>query len=104
MKFSVTTREGQALELQGSEDVSVMEAIRDGGVDELQALCGGQLSCATCHVYIDDDHVDQLPDLTDFENELLNSSDHRQANSRLACQIPCSSELTGLHVTIAPED
>jgi 2Fe-2S ferredoxin len=103
MILNLETRTGQALSIEGYAD-SVMELIRDNGVDELQALCGGQLSCATCHVYVDADAFDVLPAISDFESEMLDSSDHRRANSRLACQIPCLEALSGMQVTIAPED
>jgi 2Fe-2S ferredoxin len=81
-----------------------MEAIRDAGIDELLALCGGCCSCATCHVFVDPDFADLLPTMTEDENDLLDSSDHRTAASRLSCQIPLSAALDGLAVRIAPED
>jgi 2Fe-2S ferredoxin len=102
--FNIITREGEATHAEISADQSVMEAIRDRGIDELQALCGGQLSCATCHVYVDADHAGRLPAMSDFESELLDSSDFRTGLSRLSCQIVCSPELDGMTVTIAPEN
>jgi 2Fe-2S ferredoxin len=103
-KLIVTTREGTVQELNGADGLSVMEVIRDGGVDELLALCGGCCSCATCHVYVDADFVGALPAISEDENDLLDSSDQRNERSRLSCQIPFTSALDGLKVTIAPED
>ena len=103
-KLIVVTREGEEKELQGETGLSVMEVIRDGGVDELLALCGGCCSCATCHVMVDTDFADQLPAMSEDENDLLDSSDHRTAQSRLSCQIMLTEALDGLKVTIAPED
>ena len=80
-----------------------MELIRDAGIDELLAQCGGCLSCATCHVQVDPADSDRLPPMKPDEDYLLDSSDHRVATSRLSCQLPFSSELDGLRVTIAPE-
>ena len=74
------------------------------GFDELLALCGGCCSCATCHVHIDPAFADKLPQMSDDENDLLDSSDHRDENSRLSCQIPLTAELDGMTVTIAAED
>jgi 2Fe-2S ferredoxin len=102
--LNIITREGVATQAEISADQSVMEAIRDRGIDELQALCGGQLSCATCHVYVDADHADRLPAMSEFESELLDSSDHRTGLSRLSCQIDSSPELDDMTVTIAPEN
>jgi 2Fe-2S ferredoxin len=103
-KLNVVTREGQEIALDAEDGLSVMEIIRDGGIDELLALCGGCCSCATCHVYVDPGFADQLPPLSEDENDLLDSSDHRNEKSRLSCQINFSAALDGLKVVIAPED
>lgn len=103
-KLFVTTREGATSEVDVGEGLTVMEAIRDNGFDELLALCGGCCSCATCHVLVDPEFADKLPPMSEDEDDLLESSDHRAANSRLSCQLPFTSDLDGLKVTIAPED
>jgi len=103
-KLVVVTREGEESVLDVENGLSVMEAIRDNGIDELLALCGGCCSCATCHVYVDPAFAGLLPDMSDDENDLLDSSDHRDERSRLSCQLSITDELDGLTVTIAPED
>ena len=103
-RLVVTNREGVTSEIEVSEGLTVMEAIRDNGFDELLALCGGCCSCATCHIHVDPAFADKLPKISEDEDDLLESSDHRSATSRLSCQIPFTAELDGLHVTIAPED
>ena len=60
-KLIVVTREGEEREVEGEVGLSVMEVIRDAGIDELLALCGGCCSCATCHVHVDPDFADRLP-------------------------------------------
>jgi len=100
----VTTREGEEKTLDVASGHSVMEAIRDAGIDELLALCGGCCSCATCHVYVDPAFASSLPEISEDENDLLDSSDHRTENSRLSCQLLLSETMDGLRVTIAPED
>ena len=102
--LTVVTREGEERRLEGEAGLSVMEVIRDGGVDELLALCGGCCSCATCHVHVDDAFLDRLPPIGADEDDLLESSDYRNENSRLSCQIPFTADLDGLKVTIAAED
>lgn len=102
--ITVTTREGGTRDLHPQVGLSVMEAIREGGIDELLALCGGCCSCATCHVYVDDAYVDRLPAISADEDDLLDSSANRHANSRLSCQLQVTPEIDGLSVTIAPED
>lgn len=100
----VTTREGDTRSVAGADGRSVMENLRDNGFDEVVALCGGSCSCATCHVFVDDEDFDRLPPVSSAENDLLDSSEYRQPNSRLSCQLKFSDALDGLRVTIAPED
>ena len=101
---TVISRNGEGREVEAENGLSLMEVIRDNGFDELLALCGGCCSCATCHVHIDPAFADRLPKMGEDENDLLDSTDHRNETSRLSCQIPVSDALDGLIVTIAPED
>ena len=103
-KLIVVTREGETRTIAGETGLSVMEVIREAGIDELLALCGGCCSCATCHVHVDPDYADKLPPMSDDENELLSISDDRDLESRLSCQIPFTDALDGMTVTIAKED
>lgn len=103
-RLVVTNREGETSEIAVEDGLTVMEAIRDNGFDELLALCGGCCSCATCHVFVDESAKDKLPEMSEDEDDLLESSDYRKDNSRLSCQIPFTDALDGLAVTIAPED
>lgn len=99
-----TLRDGSTKAISTTPDGSLMEALRDSGVDELLALCGGCCSCATCHVHVDSNWLPKLPDMSDDEDDLLDSSDHRNEQSRLSCQIPLTEEFDGLKITIAQED
>jgi 2Fe-2S ferredoxin len=99
----VTTREGLVQRLDARPGLSVMEIIRDAGIGELLALCGGSCSCATCHVYVDAEYESRLTGMSDDENDLLDAASHRKANSRLSCQLLFSDELEGLKVTIAQD-
>jgi ferredoxin, 2Fe-2S len=103
-KLVVTKRDGTTVTIDGKSGQSVMEVIRDAGVDDLLALCGGCLSCATCHVHVDPAFADRVPTISDDENDLLDGSAHRDAQSRLSCQIAFDASLDGLRVTIALED
>jgi len=103
-KLIVVNRDGAEQTVEGDKGLSVMEVIRDHSIDELLALCGGCCSCATCHVYVDPAFADALPAMSEDENDLLDSSDHRNETSRLSCQVVLSDALDGLRVTIAPED
>jgi len=81
-----------------------MQSLRDAGFSELVAMCGGCCSCATCHVHIDPDWMGAVGLPGADENDLLDGSNHRQANSRLSCQIEFNNSLDGLRLAIAPEE
>lgn len=100
----VTDREGRERTLEGKDGVSLMQIIRNAGADEPFALCGGSCSCATCHVYVDPAFAGALPPASAEELEVLDSTAHLRETSRLSCQIPFKSEMSGLRVEIAPAD
>lgn len=102
-KIYVTDPDGIEHELEGPDGWRVMEIIRDHGLP-IKAECGGACSCATCHVYVDENWLDKLVDPTDEELEMLDEAFEVEDNSRLSCQILLSEELDGLKVTIAPGD
>jgi ferredoxin, 2Fe-2S len=103
-RIVIANRAGVETMIEGPAGLSLMEAARAAGIDELPALCGGCCSCATCHIYVDAAYAAALPPMSKNENDLLDSSDHRDARSRLSCQIPLTDALDGLRVVIAPED
>jgi 2Fe-2S ferredoxin len=103
-RLIVVTREGAERVIETAAGASVMKLIRDGGVDELLALCGGSCACATCHVHVDAAFFDRLPAMQEGEYDLLHCLDNWSATSRLSCQIPFTSDLDGMRVTVADED
>lgn len=102
-KVVVIDRSGERSELDVPPKGTFMDVLRDGGFDELEAMCGGSCSCATCHVYVDPSFAALLPPIGEDESELLDGSEHRTEKSRLSCQIRLNEELDGIMVTIAPE-
>jgi len=99
----VTTRDGEVRKIAAPSGITLMEVIRDSGLDEILALCGGTCSCATCHVYVDPRHVAKLPPISDDEDVLLDSSECRTEHSRLSCQIHVDDSFESFEVKIAPE-
>ena len=103
-KIHATDRDGTEKVIDADDGVSMMIGLRDNGGLDIASICGGMCSCATCHVYVDPAFADALPAMSEDENDLLDSSDHRTDASRLSCQVVLSDALDGLRVTIAPED
>ncbi len=107
MKINVTDRDGVNHCLDAIEGWRLMEVIRDHGLENpalgLKAECGGALACATCHVYVDEDWVDQIPEPTDEEIDKLDDAFAVDDElSRLSCQIILTEEMDGLSVTLTP--
>lgn len=102
MKLIVTDRNGAIHTLEGRDDWTAMEVIRDANLP-MAAECGGACACATCHVYVDDEWLGKLPAAQQQEVDMLDFGVAVQENSRLACQIRLSVETDGLKVTLAPE-
>jgi len=101
---NIIKRDGTTTAVPAKTGITLMEVIRDAGFDELLALCGGCCSCATCHVHIDAATAARLPAPSSDEDDLLGGSDHRDAFSRLSCQITITPDLDGMTATIAKED
>jgi len=103
-KLIIVGRSGAEREIEATSGLSVMENLRDAGFDELVALCGGCCSCATCHVYVERGPAEVRAPGSGDEDDLLEGSGHRRADSRLSCQLMLTDALGGLIVRIAPED
>jgi len=102
-RMIVVDRDGKEHEIEAKAGLKVMEILRelDYGV---AAICGGLCSCATCHVFVDDNWVRRLPKPQGDELELLKElPDYNEATSRLSCQVDFTEELSGIKVAIAPD-
>lgn len=80
--------------------VSLMQAAIDNLVPGIDADCGGECSCATCHVMVEESWVEKVGAPGDMEESMLDLNPERQENSRLSCQVMLSEELDGLSVTM----
>ncbi len=79
---------GETRTVTGKPGDSVMETAVRNGVPGIVAECGGSLSCATCHVYVREDQLPELEEMSEMEDEMLyGTAEDRCDNSRLSCQI-----------------
>ncbi|WP_206244156.1 2Fe-2S iron-sulfur cluster-binding protein [Novosphingobium terrae] len=95
---------GVETQIKAAPGITLMEALRDHGFDDLLALCGGCCSCATCHVYVEAGPESMKTPASPDEEDLLDSSLHRQNHSRLSCQIAITQDLDAIRVRLAPTD
>ncbi len=102
--INVTNRAGKTQTIPGKVGNTLMENLRDAGM-EVEAICGGCCSCATCHVFIDDAWVAKMPARGADELELVEQTgSFKAANSRLSCQIKFTEAMDGIAVTVAPAE
>ena len=100
---TVSSPDGDIEHLVSTDEETLMELIRDNGMP-LLASCGGQLSCATCHIYVADGWLDRLPPPSEEELDLLQScGNYDPERSRLSCQIRLGAAMDGIVAEIAPE-
>ena len=101
-KIVVKDRRGNIKELEADFGLTLMEIIRDAGID-IEAACGGCCACATCHLYIDEKWLNKLPNKEEDEESMLDQAFHVKNNSRLGCQIEFNKDIKGIILEIAPE-
>lgn len=83
---------------------TVMAAAVRSGVPGIVAECGGNCSCATCHVWVGEAFAPLVGPPGEMEEDLLDMAvAERRETSRLSCQIRVTEELDGLTVEVPPE-
>lgn len=102
MKINYVTPAGEAVTVNAELGESLMEAAVRNGVDGIVAACGGCLSCATCHAYIDEPWLSKIDPQSQTEKDMLDYASHVEPDSRLTCQVPVTAELEGVIVRTPP--
>ncbi len=83
---------------------SLLKIMQHNGV-EVAAVCGGSMSCGTCHVRLSPEDYARIAPPTKGEIALLEGSDHYlEGRSRLACQISAAELPPGAILEVAPDE
>jgi 2Fe-2S ferredoxin len=99
-KIRFIEHNGKQHEVNAANGMSVMNAAIDNLVPGIDADCGGECSCATCHVIVDEKWMKVVGQPSDQEESMLDMNPERHKNSRLSCQIKVRDELDGLVVQL----
>jgi 2Fe-2S ferredoxin len=103
-KITYVLADGTRRDVDAAAGTSIMEAAIRNNVKGIEAECGGCLSCATCHVYVDADWFAKLPEPETDESEMLEFvAAARESTSRLSCQLVMQGSLDGIIVRIPPK-
>jgi 2Fe-2S ferredoxin len=99
-KIIFITQDNNSIELDGQSG-SVMALAVENGVQGIDGDCGGVCSCATCHVYVKPEQMQQAGEASEIEKDMLELDDNANEFSRLCCQIEISDDLDGVILTVA---
>ncbi len=101
VKVSYRSDGGEDQVVEVREGDSLMTGAVFAGVPGIEGLCGGSISCGTCHLHVEPSWLEAVGAPGPSEQELLQALDKSAFNSRLGCQIIAKSALDGLIVTVA---
>ncbi|GAO99031.1 rhodocoxin [Caedimonas varicaedens] len=99
--MTFVTPQGERITVEVPVGLSVLEIAHQNNID-LEGACEGSLACSTCHVIVDSEWYDTLPDAQEEEEDMLDLAFGLTHTSRLGCQIIMKEELDGLVVTLPP--
>ena len=103
-KVTYVLADGTRRDVEAASGASIMETAIRNNVRGIDAECGGCLSCATCHVYVDEAWLARLPAPDPDEEDMLGFvAAERQPNSRLSCQLKLDASFDGIVVRIPPK-
>jgi 2Fe-2S ferredoxin len=91
---------GQQHTVDAEVGQSLMQVATDNMIPGIIADCGGNCSCATCHVYIDTSWQARVTPPEQGERDMLDCALYVQENSRLSCQVNVTPELDGMVVRL----
>ncbi|PSL17887.1 2Fe-2S iron-sulfur cluster-binding protein [Shimia abyssi] len=101
MKVTWTLPDTTQITAEVANGTNLMQAAVDNNVPGVIGECGGCLSCATCHIYVEDAWVKKTGAVDDFEDAMLDVAEaERRDTSRLSCQIEATDALDGLHLIV----
>ena len=98
-KIVFLSQDGIRKEIDAPLGLSILEIAHQNNID-LEGACEGSLACSTCHIVVDKDWFDVLPEASEEEEDMLDLAFALTTTSRLGCQIIMTEELDGLTVRL----
>ena len=95
------------VQVEVPEGTTLMEAAKQADLNEIPGDCGGNCSCCTCHVHINNAwvaKVGKVPYNSVEESLIEYEGEFRPGQSRLSCQIKLTNELDGLTVHLIDDE
>lgn len=99
MNITVITKDGERISIRGKVGDNLLYLAHRYEIP-MEGACEASLACTTCHVYVNGNHFESLPQPTETEEDLLDMAPFLKENSRLGCQIKLTKDLEGLEVEL----
>ena len=99
VNVSYIDREGKNIHIKAKIGDNILYLAHRHGID-LEGACEASLACSTCHVYVNEDKFDLIPEPLEEEDDMLDMAPFLQDNSRLGCQIILTKEMDGMELTL----
>lgn len=99
-RITFIEHDGTPHQVEAASGQSLMRAAVDNGVPGIDADCGGECACATCHVYVEPEWLARTGERSEMEQSMLGFAAVTQDNSRLSCRITVDDALDGLVVRL----
>lgn len=99
LKITFITKDGKQLTYEVAEGDNILDIAQAHNLD-MEGACGGSCACSTCHIIVDPEYYDEIPEPDDDENDMLDLAFGLTETSRLGCQVKMSKELDGIRVAL----
>ncbi|CCC70992.1 hypothetical protein NCAS_0G01050 [Naumovozyma castellii] len=99
LKVTFVLKDGEQKTYEVSEGETLLDIAQGNDLD-MEGACGGSCACSTCHVIVDPDYYDAIPEPEDDENDMLDLAYGLTETSRLGCQVKMSKDIDGIRVAL----
>ncbi|GEQ68262.1 hypothetical protein JCM33374_g1929 [Metschnikowia sp. JCM 33374] len=99
LNITFISKDGVQETFQVAEGDNILDIAQANNLD-MEGACGGSCACSTCHVIVDPEYYDEIPEPDDDENDMLDLAFGLTETSRLGCQIKMSKELDGIRIAL----
>tara|TARA_A100001035_G_scaffold126939_1_gene99867 strand:- start:702 stop:1031 length:330 start_codon:yes stop_codon:yes gene_type:complete len=91
--------DGNEVSVDAQNGLSLLEVAHNNGIS-LEGACEGSLACSTCHIIVEKEFFEKLPEPSEEEEDMLDLAWGLTHTSRLGCQIIINDGLDGMKVKV----
>ena len=98
-KITFVEPDGKEVTVNAQNGLSLLEVAHNNGIS-LEGACEGSLACSTCHIIVEKEFFEKLPEPSEEEEDMLDLAWGLTHTSRLGCQIIINDGLDGMKVKV----